>query len=243
MNKNKLASVREFVAGEMGRFRVLVIGDVMLDKYCYGEVNRISPEAPVPVVHMKSEKETLGGAANVAHNLALLGCETSLAGYIGEDYHTQELLHKLSKRGIDFEGLVQTNKPTTTKVRIIGEHQQMLRMDIENLEPVEGIYAEKLQKFFERRLSEGLDAVVISDYGKGACTEAICQMVIKACHTHGIPVVVDPKGIKWGKYAGAEYLTPNFKELNAVLPSPIENEDKAVENAARYVMQTDVVHF
>ena len=238
MNNNRLATVREFVVGEMRRFRVLVIGDVMLDKYCYGEVNRISPEAPVPIVHMKSEKETLGGAANVAHNLALLGCETSLAGYIGDDHHTQELMHKLNKRGIDFEGLVQTNRPTTTKLRIIGEHQQMLRMDIEDSEPMEEIYAARLWKFVDMRLSERLDAVVISDYGKGACTESTCRIIINACHARGIPVIVDPKGIKWCKYAGADYLTPNFKELNAVLPCPIRNEDKAVEDAARYVIKT-----
>ena len=209
----------------------------MLDKYYYGEVTRISPEAPVPITHVTGEKETLGGAANVAHNLALLGCQTSVAGYVGDDYHCDSLMAKLTAKGIDYKGLVSTNRPTTTKLRIIGGHQQMLRLDFEEDDPIEAHYAARLQNYVEQKLSESLDAVIISDYGKGACTEASCQMIIKACHDHGVPVVVDPKGANWLKYAKADYITPNVKEVNEILIDRIKNEDLQVERAAHYIMR------
>ncbi|MBQ2086931.1 MAG: D-glycero-beta-D-manno-heptose-7-phosphate kinase [Selenomonas sp.] len=233
MDKQKMY---DFVAQATGKCRLLVVGDVMLDKYYYGEVTRISPEAPVPVTRVLSQKETLGGAANVAHNLALLGCQTQIAGYVGDDYHCQSLTDKFTARGIDYRGLIHTDRPTTTKLRVIGGHQQMLRLDFEEADPMTGEYAQRLQNYVSTRLSEGVDGVIISDYGKGACTPETCQAVIKCCHAQGVPVVVDPKGTNWGKYSGADYITPNFKELNAVLPEKIKNQDAAIEQAARYVM-------
>ncbi len=233
----EIQALNDFVAEKTHKCKILVVGDVMLDKYYYGEVTRISPEAPVPITHVTGEKETLGGAANVAHNLARLGCQTSLAGYVGEDYHCESLLGKLTARGIDYKGLVTTNRPTTTKLRIIGGHQQMLRLDFEEDEPIEAHYVARLQNYIEQKLSESLDAVIISDYGKGACTEAACQMLIKACHDHGVPVVVDPKGTNWLKYAHADYITPNVKEVNEILIDRIQNEDEQVERAARYIMR------
>jgi D-beta-D-heptose 7-phosphate kinase/D-beta-D-heptose 1-phosphate adenosyltransferase len=209
----------------------------MLDKYYYGEVTRISPEAPVPVTHVTHQKETLGGAANVAHNLALLGCDTMLAGYVGDDYHCQSLTDKLTARGINYSGLVYTKAPTTTKMRVIGGHQQMLRLDFEETEAVGSPYAERLLNYINQRLNESLDVVIVSDYGKGACTEETCQAIIKACHAHGVPVLVDPKGSNWIKYAGADYITPNLKEINNVLLEPIHNKDEAVTKAAQYVMR------
>lgn len=226
----------DFVAEKANKCTILVVGDVMLDKYYYGEVNRISPEAPVPISHVKSEMETLGGAANVAHNLARLGCETSIAGYIGDDYHGQSLISKFTELGIDYKGLVTTGRTTTAKLRIIGEHQQMLRLDFEESEPIEAHYATRLQNYIERRLSENLDAVILSDYGKGACTETACQMIIQACQHYGVPVIIDPKGTNWTKYANADYITPNLKEINEVLIDKIKNEDKLIEKAAHYAM-------
>ena len=233
MDKQKM---NDLEAQASGKCRLLVDGDVMLDKYYYGEVTRISPEAPVPVTRVLSQKETLGGAANVAHNLALLGCQTQIAGYVGDDYHCQSLTDKFTARGIDYRGLIHTDRPTTTKLRVIGGHQQMLRLDFEEADPMTGEYAQRLQNYVSTRLSEGVDGVIISDYGKGACTPETCQAVIKSCHAQGVPVVVDPKGTNWGKYSGADYITPNFKELNAVLPEKIKNQDAAIEQAARYVM-------
>jgi len=233
----ELQTLYDFVAERTHKCKIMVVGDVMLDKYYYGEVTRISPEAPVPITHVTGEKETLGGAANVAHNLALLGCQTSVAGYVGDDYHCDSLIAKLTAKGIDYKGLVSTNRPTTTKLRIIGGHQQMLRLDFEEDDPIEAHYAARLQNYVEQKLSESLDAVIISDYGKGACTEAACQMIIKACHDHGVPVVVDPKGTNWLKYAKADYITPNVKEVNEILIDRIKNEDLQVERAAHYIMR------
>lgn len=227
----------DFVAKSTRQCKILVVGDVMLDKYYYGEVTRISPEAPVPVTHVTDMKETLGGAANVAHNLALLGCATSIAGFVGDDFHCQSLLDKFTARGIEYKGLIHTDRPTTTKLRVIGGHQQMLRLDFEEADPVTGPFAERLRGYVEMKLGEHLDAVIISDYGKGACTEETCQQIIRLCHDFHVPVIVDPKGTNWEKYAQVDYITPNLKELNAILPEPIKNRDGAVETAARYAMQ------
>ncbi len=226
----------DFVLNDISRVRILVVGDVMLDRYYYGEVTRISPEAPVPINHVTSTKDTLGGSANVAHNLALLGCRTSIAGFAGNDYHCQTLLDKFTARGIDYKGIIRREAPTTTKLRVIGGHQQMLRLDFEDTEPVGEHYAERLVDYVEQSLQNGLDAVIISDYGKGACTEDVCMRIIDECHNMAVPVFVDPKGTEWGKYSGADYITPNFKELNAVLPKPIRNRDEYIEQAARQVM-------
>ncbi len=227
----------EFVANKTGKCKILVVGDVMLDKYYYGEVTRISPEAPVPITRVTQEKETLGGAANVAHNLALLGCQTTIAGFVGEDYHCQSLLDKFTARGIDYKGLIHTENPTTTKLRVIGGHQQMIRLDFEETAPVRDPYAARLLNYVEQKLNESIDCLVISDYGKGACTEPICKQIIQSCHTHGVPVIVDPKGSSWTKYAEADYITPNLKEINEILLDPIRNKDEAVEKAANYVMR------
>ncbi len=227
----------DFIASRTSQCKILVVGDVMLDKYYYGEVTRISPEAPVPVTHVLSEKETLGGAANVAHNLALLGCETSIAGFIGDDYHGKTLLEKFADIGIDVEGLVKTGRPTTTKLRIIGGHQQMLRLDFEEASPVTGKDAALFLNFIDQKIKNGIDCVILSDYGKGVCTEENCRHIIETFHAQAIPVIVDPKGTHWAKYENADYITPNLKEINEVLSDPISNEDDAVEEAAHEVME------
>ena len=233
MDKKELYS---FVATRTSQCRILVAGDVMLDKYYYSEVTRISPEAPVPIAHVQSEMETLGGAANVAHNLTRLACQVSIAGFVGKDYHGKSLLEKLRARGIDGVGLIPTDRPTTTKLRVIGGHQQMLRLDFEESAAVTGKEAEHFLAGIYKKLDKGLDCLIISDYGKGACTEENCQKIIAACKAHHVPVIVDPKGTNWMKYAGADYITPNLKEITAVLPDPIRNEDAPVEQAAHDVM-------
>ena len=233
----KQKELYDFVNEHTARCRILVAGDVMLDKYYYSEVTRISPEAPVPIAHVRSEMETLGGAANVAHNLARLGCQTSIAGFVGDDYHCKSLLEKFHKRGIACEGLIKIDRPTTTKLRIIGGHQQMLRLDFEESAPITGDDAARFLDYIQQKLQEGLDCLIISDYGKGVCTKENCQAIIAACKAHHVPVIVDPKGTNWMKYAGADYITPNLKEINAVLADPIRNEDALVEQAARDVMK------
>lgn len=226
-----------FVLNGVGNVRILVVGDVMLDRYYYGEVTRISPEAPVPINHVTKISDTMGGSANVAHNLALSGCQTFIAGFVGNDYHCQTLLDKFTARGIDYRGVIHREAPTTTKLRIIGGNQQMLRLDFEDTSPVEEMYEQRLVDFVEQMVQQNLDAVILSDYGKGACTPEVCAAVIGSCNEMGIPVFVDPKGTDWKKYAGADYITPNFKELNAVQPRPIRNKDEYIETGALYVME------
>ena len=234
--KNQLEN---FIANKTGGCKILVIGDMILDKYYYGEVTRISPEAPVPVTHVINTKKTLGGAANVAHNLALLGCQTSIAGFIGDDHHGDTLIEKLISRGVDYFSLVRTSSPTTTKIRIIGGHQQMLRLDFEDTTPFIGAEADNLIANIKNEINDlrKTDAVIISDYGKGTCTEDTCQKIIKLCRKKNIAVIVDPKGNQWNKYRGANFITPNLKELNSVLDIPVKNVDSEIEIAAHQVIK------
>lgn len=231
----ELELLSNFVGNVTKDCKVLVIGDVMLDKYYFGEVKRISSEAPVPITRVQRQKETLGGAANVAHNLALMGCQTYLAGAVGDDHHRTILLEKLSERKIIHDGLICTPGPTTTKVRVMGGHQQMLRLDFEETEPIAGMYEIQFCRYIETMLKSGMDSVIISDYAKGVCTHNICQYVIKTCKQYKVPVIIDPKGHDWRKYENADYITPNLKELNEVCTVYTENEDEAVKNTAQSV--------
>lgn len=225
-----------FVTKETPDCHVLVVGDIMLDKYFYGEVTRISPEAPVPITRVVDVKETLGGAANVAHNLALLGCRTTLAGFIGKDYHGESLREQFKERNISMDCLVETAAPTTTKIRVIGGHQQMMRLDFEETRPVIGEDAELLLAKVRESLADGVQVIILSDYGKGVCTAETCAAIIALGKEHNIPVVVDPKGSDWQRYAGASFITPNLKELNEVQKKTVPNEDEAVAHAARYAL-------
>ena len=144
--------LKNFVANGISACKVLVIGDVMLDKYYFGEVSRISPEAPVPIAHVLEVKETLGGAANVVHNLALLGCQTSIIGQIGRDNHGEIFLSKLNSLGVDFSGVIETSKPTTTKIRVISGHQQMIRLDFEDSAEIDGSTTDELLKNFSAQI-------------------------------------------------------------------------------------------
>ena len=218
--------------------RVLVIGDAMLDRYYFAEVTRISPEGPVPVALVKDEKRTLGGAANVAHNLALLGCRVSLAAISGDDENRGYLIQKLDKAGIEHTNLLKTaNRPTTTKLRVIGGHQQMLRLDFEKTEALTTGQEKKLRDGILKQLDEDINAVLLSDYAKGVCTTEICTSVIHRCHERNIPLVVDPKGTHWKKYSGASLVTPNVKELGEVAGAKIMNTDEQVAKWANKVRQ------
>lgn len=233
MNKN---AMKNFLTDGADKCKILVVGDVMLDKYYFGEVTRISPEAPVPVTHVLEVKETLGGAANVAHNLALLNCKTFIAAQIGYGGHGEVLLKKLLDRKVNVTGILRTDSPTTTKIRVISGHQQMIRLDFEDSSEISGNDA----KIFLSKVEEiipAIDAVILSDYGKGICTEEVCQKIIQTCRAEKKFVVVDPKGDEWKKYSGANFITPNLKELNEILPKKIKNLDEPVESAAKKVVE------
>ena len=230
-----IEQLKAFVADGIVNCKILVVGDVMLDKYYFGEVTRISPEAPVPVARVTDVRETLGGAANVAHNLALLGCRTSIIGQVGRDNHGEIFLSKLDALGVDFSGVIETSKPTTTKIRVISGHQQMIRLDFEDATELEVSATDELLTKFSAQLPN-VDAVIVSDYGKGVCTKKVCREVIGACRAAKKFVVVDPKGDNWQKYFDASFITPNLKEFNAVLPTKIPNVDAKIEESAHKVI-------
>ena len=217
--------------------RVLVIGDVMLDRYYFADVTRISPEGPVPVAKVKETKNTLGGAANVAHNLARLGCQVWMAGISGDDENRRILDQKFNALGIGHAGLLKTQRPTTTKVRVIGGHQQMLRLDFEEAARITRAVEQRLAAYLMRQLEAGLDAVILSDYAKGVCTPGLCRSVIQACRDRQLPLVVDPKGSQWQKYKGASLVTPNVKELSEVSHAAVRNEDGSIVSQGRAIRQ------
>lgn len=192
--------------------RLLVVGDVMLDRYWFGEVSRISPEAPVPVVKVERIEERLGGAANVARNAAAVGARTVLLSVVGADDAGKTLSRLLAEGGIDAALHVDRAIDTTVKLRVIGRQQQLLRIDFET-EPSNEILQAKLAEF-EKRVAES-DVVILSDYGKGGLTH-IAEMIRQA-RAAGKPVLVDPKGDDYTKYAGATLITPNRSELREVV--------------------------
>lgn len=197
--------------------RVLVVGDVMLDHYIVGQVKRISPEAPVPVACVRKRWTASGGAANVARNLARLSIQVALTGLAGRDEAGETLRRELAAEGID-DGLVYSStRSTTRKTRIIAQGQQLLRLDEEVIAPPRPEEKVVLRKKILERLP-ACGAVVLSDYGKGVLLDdtesgGLCAPVIIAAREHGIPVLVDPKGGQWRRYAGAQCVTPNSAEF------------------------------
>jgi D-beta-D-heptose 7-phosphate kinase/D-beta-D-heptose 1-phosphate adenosyltransferase len=210
----ELHSILNLLEGGFGRLRVLVVGDIMLDRYILGDVDRISPEAPVPVLRHVQRYERPGGAANVAMNLAGLGCKAYLAGFWGVDSEQAELEKLLQAAGVDTLGVVSGSLPTISKTRIVGRNQQLLRLDIESRDAVPAIEEQRLT---ERavELTAKVHAVVLSDYAKGALTAALCERVIRAARSAGIPVLADPKTPDFSKYSGATTVCPNLAELAA----------------------------
>ena len=192
--------------------RVLIVGDVMLDRYWFGEVSRISPEAPVPVVKVERTEERPGGAANVARNCAALGARTGLLSVVGADEAGQSLARLLAASNIDASLHEDAQLATTVKLRVLGRQQQLLRIDFENW-PAHEVLKAKLAEF-EERLGD-CDVVILSDYGKGGLTH-ISEM-IRLARVAGKSVLVDPKGEDYARYAGATVLTPNRSELRQVV--------------------------
>ena len=192
--------------------RILVVGDVMLDRYWYGAVDRISPEAPVPVVRVTREEERGGGAANVALNVAALGAQATLLTVVGEDEASHKLEKLLAQTGVKTELRRDGGLKTTVKLRIIGRQQQLIRLDFENI-PDKEILASQSARFEE--LLPIHDAVLFSDYGKGGLAH-VSDMIAKA-RALGKPVLIDPKGSDYSRYQGATVITPNRTELQEVV--------------------------
>ena len=204
----------KLVFSELHKARVLVVGDVMLDRYWYGEVSRISPEAPVPIVRIEADrtKETPGGAANVAVNAAALKANVALLSVIGDDESGRKLAQLLEKAGVDATLHRDAEISTTVKLRVIGGHQQMLRVDFETL-PSHEVLLDKLADF--GHMIADRNVIILSDYGKGGLTH-IAQM-IEVARARGKTVLVDPKGDDYSRYRGATVVTPNRSELQNVV--------------------------
>lgn len=206
------------------RCNILVVGDLMVDEYLWGDVERISPEAPVQVVSIKSEDYSLGGSGNVVNNIVALGAKVSAVGVIGTGRDGQFLLNKLNELGVDTAGIFQdSDRPTTRKTRIIASSQHVLRIDRETKESISEPTFEAITKFIEDKTPD-VDVVLISDYGKGLITEALLARLIAAAQKHKKITIADPKGLDFSKYSGVSLITPNKKE--AALASGIEVVDE-----------------
>lgn len=200
--------------GDLVKKRILVVGDVMLDRYWHGDVGRISPEAPVPVVHIRQEESRLGGAANVALNIKTLGGHVTLLSMVGQDDAARSLRRLLTSQGIATELGEDPSMETIVKLRVIGRSQQMLRIDFER-EPDHEVLAGMTERF--EALLANHDVVLFSDYGKGGL--AHIPHMIELARQAGKPVLVDPKGSDWARYSGASVITPNRAELEQVVGS------------------------
>jgi rfaE bifunctional protein kinase chain/domain len=202
---------------QLGGSRVLVLGDVMLDEYVRGEVSRISPEAPVPVLEVREVRSTdvrLGGAANAAANIQALGGRASLIGVVGMDDSADALRSHLEKHSIVKLLVDDASRPTSKKTRLVAQQQQIVRIDYEKRTPIAGAVAEKVKREITGSLPD-VHALVLSDYAKGVITPDIARFAIAAARKAGLPVIVDPKQRDFSVYAGATVITPNLHELEA----------------------------
>jgi D-glycero-beta-D-manno-heptose-7-phosphate kinase len=203
--------------------RVVVIGDAMLDVYLRGDVERISPEAPVPVVRVRERRHALGGAANVAQNVRALGAQCDLVAAIGDDPGGRQLRQMLEAIGAEPGSLVQVERPTTTKTRIVARSQQMVRVDEEDDGDLDGDEVERLLTTV-RRAVDSADALVLEDYNKGVLVARVIAGAMQAATARGIPIVVDPKYRNFFSYRGATIFKPNRRELEAALGAAVDLE-------------------
>ncbi len=194
--------------------RILVIGDVMVDAYIHGKVSRISPEAPVPIVNFDHSEDRLGGAANVALNLVALGAKPIICSVIGNDTHAEQLLHLLRKNNIAGDGLVQSStRKTTVKTRVIGNNQQLLRIDSEQTNPINSDEEKELIDAVVNLIGTGVDAIIFEDYNKGVLTQRVITEIVHEAKRQNVITTVDPKKDNFLAYKGVTLFKPNLKEL------------------------------
>ncbi len=236
---NKLRSLPT----NLKRPKILIIGDLMIDQYIWGDANRLSPEAPVPIVNVQKESSTLGGAGNVAQNLLSFGAEVIVAGVTGEDIAGKELLKVLTDENADISGIViDKNRPTTIKTRIIAGSHQIVRVDREVTEPISKVSEDEL---FAKILPlfDQVDLVLFSDYNKGVLSVSLCKRVINHCKSINKKVIVDPKGLDFAKYKGAFLIKPNKKELAQALKFEKIASAAELQNAAMALFKLTVSEF
>lgn len=209
-------TLKEIVEG-LGQPRVVILGDLIIDRYVSGEVSRISPEAPIPVLAARSNELRLGGAGNVAANLVAMDARVSIAGVVGDDGHGRAMTEMFEEAGIATDGIViDESRPTIEKTRMMSGVQQMLRVDFEDARPLDGATLEAMLGLIPGLVAEA-DALVLSDYGKGTLPRPVLERAIQEARAKGIPVLVDPKGTDYARYSGATLITPNRKEAEQAL--------------------------
>lgn len=213
--------------------KVLVLGDVMVDAYLEGNVNRVSPEAPVPIVSFTAREERLGGAANVALNLISLGAEVSMCSVIGDDENAKTMLRLMGDKNIASNGIVNSKtRMTTVKTRVIGNQQQLLRVDEEQTDDISSKEEDLLITSVEEILKEGCDAIIFEDYNKGVLTEKVITEVIRLSKEYDVPTTVDPKLKNFLAYKGVTLFKPNLKELKEGLNRSFDVNDKPLFEGA-----------
>ena len=225
LDRSQAQALLESIRGR----KVVVLGDLMLDEYLFGEVSRISPEAPVPIVRVQRERAVLGGAANVAANLRAIGAEALLVGTLQNDAAGQRLQHLLLELDIPTDHLVMdASRPTTIKTRVVGQQQQMIRIDREETAEVSPKVAARLKESLARAL-EDASALIVSDYAKGVLGGLVLEAVRELCLAANLPWVVDPKPRHRELYHGATLMTPNTRELGELTGLPVRTEAEVAE--------------
>jgi len=215
--------------------KILVIGDLILDEFIWGKVSRISPEAPVPVVWVNSESFMPGGAANAANNIHALGAQAFICGVIGSDERGRVLADELRRKNIDVEGIVIDNeRPTTLKTRVIAHHQQVVRIDREKVEEIDDNIISQILTFLKEKICE-VDAVLIEDYGKGVIVPRLLQETVTLAQRHKKIITVDPKENHFSFYRDITLLTPNHHEIARATGKEIGNEQE-LEKAGRTLL-------
>ncbi len=235
MNQLDKDRFEQLVAG-VHQSRVAVVGDLMLDRYIWGDVERISPEAPVPIVRLRGESSSLGGAANVAANVAALGAEVQLFGVIGDDTEGEQFRELTKQRDFGTNGVVTApSRPTIIKTRIIAGSQHLVRIDRETTGSFEHGVVRKLLVRFKAALG-GIDSVILEDYNKGVLTADFISEIIESCRSAHVPVGVDPKHENFWAYKGASLFKPNLRELESALGRSLMEEEDLIE-AGREIME------
>jgi D-beta-D-heptose 7-phosphate kinase/D-beta-D-heptose 1-phosphate adenosyltransferase len=232
----------EFIAG-FPNLRVLVLGDSILDEYLTGHCGRLSPEAPVPVLHVANTRQVLGGAANTAANVVSLGGHATLVTLIGDDEGAATLRRCAAQAGVELVAL-STQAPTLRKTRVVGHQQQIVRLDYEDVRPLSAESRDELIRLVDNALAD-IDVLVISDYAKGLISPPLAQAVIRKARSAGVPVIVDPRPQNRDSYFGCDYITPNWREARALLglpdAAPSEGEVDSVAMALASRLDTNVV--
>lgn len=216
---------------------ILVIGDLMVDHYIWGNATRLSPEAPVPIVNVKNETTTLGGAGNVVQNLVSLGAKVIVAGIIGNDQAAGELIKILTNEGVETDTIIKdSNRPTTVKTRVVVGSHQLVRVDREITdevsEPIANELISKLSGYIDNA-----DMVLLSDYNKGLFSPFLTQGIIKAANAKGKKVIIDPKGLNYEKYKGAFIIKPNRKELSEAAKTDKINSIESLQQAGKVIFK------